>query len=187
MKLSGKELEIRNQYIIMLNENEFRLKNSLTRCKKSINLEIPNIITHIKNKNFELETYFYDKNIKYYSESAVGILIFLYFEIIEEKATRELIKILEFENYILTMSYFKIKLKNPYLKRYLSLIEEINKLTLDENLFDKLYNVGAKKEIKALEPYIENELTRLKSPEYSQTCIKKLNKKLSKSPLFINN
>ena len=179
MKIEVKELELKNKYLASFNEGEASVARSLSKMKRCTNLIIPNIETHIKSKSQEIEEIFYSKEIKCYSESVLGNIIFLYLRIKEKEGSEILEKIFKHEQAQLPKKAL-FKRKNPYIDKYNEIIRMIDNFKLDDKLIDNLYINELKAEIKSLIPYIEDDLIKLKGYEYSNFCINRLKELIEK-------
>ena len=173
MKITDKERELKNKYICELNEEESLLNSTLTQLYIKRKISIPNIVTHMKNKNFEIQKRFYTKNINCYSDSIVGSSMFLYLRKIQELAMRELQKAIDFESKIVIKKY-RIPLKNHYLDNYSKIVESVINFNFDANLIDKLYSLPIKDMIISNLNHIQWELMILLGTNYSIYCINRL-------------
>lgn len=180
MKMIGKELQERNRYIETLNKAEATINSCL--CNLQINLINP--ATIVKGKLHEMKDLFYQQEIKFYENFALGLTIreFL-LSYLQDTIGYHLRKIISFEEKI-TIKNVRLPIQNPFVKNFNKRIEEIKSFNIDEKLPERL---GKHMEIENLNSilFIDDDLIKLGYPNLAEKAVERTLEEMNKRKVFI--
>ena len=124
-----KEVEEKNYYISLFNENEPIVERAIKKYK----IELENPITLARRKTQELEALFQKHGKEYYAGTVLGPILGDHILRTTANSIEIATSLIDFENHIMFYS-FRLPIKNPHLNAYQDSLDKIKGITIDENL-----------------------------------------------------
>lgn len=168
MRMIGRELQERNRYIGALNKSEADINFTLSNLK----IKVVNPATIVKRKMHEMEELFYQQEMGFYDNFALGQVIrdFL-LRYLFDTVNNNITKIINFESRI-TINELRLPVKNPFIEGINKRIDVIKSFRIDETLPETLGKYMTNENLENI-LFIDDDLIKLGYSDLAETAVER--------------